>query len=220
MATECKLDGVNQDINDFNAEFMKLALKQAQNGKDSNEVPVGCVIVRDNEIVIASAHNQTNITKNATKHCEIICIEYLGSERNIYSLSDCYLYVTVEPCIMCASALKIVNVKKVFYGCSNTKFGGNGSVYSLNLSQALGFPDLCFSSSYPSIKVGGEYEQSAIKLLKTFYESGNELCPINKRARKRIKLDNHNSNNSNNKINKNNDTNTDRASNINGKRMD
>lgn len=176
-----------ESIDNFNSKYMELALKQAQIGKDSNEVPVGCIIVDDNGSVIASAHNQTNITKNATKHCEIICIEYLASKCNIYQLSNCYLYVTVEPCVMCASALKITNIKKVFYGCSNTKFGGNGSVYSLNIKDTLGFPLECFSFSYPSIKIGGKYEQLAIKLLKSFYESGNDLCPPEKRARKRLK---------------------------------
>ena len=177
----------NEDITDFKSKYMELALKQAQIGKDSNEVPVGCVIIENNEKVIASAHNQTNITKNATKHCEIICMEYLA-KHNIYELSNCYLYVTVEPCVMCASALKITNIKKVFYGCSNTKFGGNGSVYSLNIKDTLGFPLECFSFSYPSIKIGGKFEELAINLLKSFYESGNDLCPPEKRARKRIKL--------------------------------
>ena len=188
----------NKETQDFNSKFMELALKQAQIGKDSNEVPVGCVIVKNNETVIASAHNQTNITKNATRHCEIICIEYLASKHNIYELSDCYLYVTVEPCIMCASALKIINIKKVFYGCSNTKFGGNGSVYSFNTKNTFGLPIECKSFSYQSIKIGGKYEQLAIKLLKTFYESGNDLCPPEKRARKRIKLDKNNNSNSHN----------------------
>ena len=145
--------------------------------------------MNNNESVIASAHNKTNITKNGTKHCEIICIEYLASKHNIYQLSDCYLYVTVEPCVMCASALKITNIKKVFYCAANTKFGGNASVYSLNIKNTLGFPLECFSFSYLSIKIGGKYEQLAIKLLKSFYESGNDLCPPQKRARKRIKLD-------------------------------
>eukprot|EP01084_Bolivina_argentea_P215180 365300_1 len=86
----------NKDYDDFNAEYMELALKQAEIGKHSNEVPVGCVIVENNKIVIASGHNETNIRKNATKHCEIICIEYLSSKKDIYSLSNCYLYVTVE----------------------------------------------------------------------------------------------------------------------------
>ena len=152
-------------------------------------MPVGCVIVENNSKVIASAHNQTNVTGNATKHCEIVCIQELASKHSIYELTNCYLYVTVEPCIMCASALKIMNVEKVFFGCANTKFGGNGSVYSLHESESLGFPSECFLSSYPSIKIGGEYEQSAIRILKTFYESGNDSLSLEKRARKRIKLD-------------------------------
>ena len=79
------------NLSDFNSKYMELALKQAQIGKDSNEVPVGCIIVENNKKVIASAHNKTNITKNATKHCEIICIEYLASKHNIYELSNLHL---------------------------------------------------------------------------------------------------------------------------------
>ena len=180
----------NNECSDFRAEFMELALKQAEIGKKSNEVPVGCVIVENNKRIIASSHNQTNITKNATKHCEIVCIQQLASQKQIYELSNCYLYVTVEPCIMCASALKIVKIKKVFYACANTKFGGNGSVYALNEKDSLGFPSECFSFSYPSIKIGRKYEQSAINLLRTFYECGNDSLPLDKRARKRRKLNN------------------------------
>ena len=100
----------NNECSDFRAEFMELALKQAEIGKKSNEVPVGCVIVENNKRIIASSHNQTNIARNATKHCEIVCIQQLASQKQIYELSNCYLYVTVEPCIMCASALKIVKI--------------------------------------------------------------------------------------------------------------
>ena len=121
-----------KQMQDFNSKFMELAVEEAKKGRDADEVPVGCVIVENNKIIIASAHNQTNKFKNATKHCEIICIQYLSKHKNIRNLSNCYLYVTVEPCIMCASALKIMNIKKVFYGCCNNKFGGNGSIYSLN----------------------------------------------------------------------------------------
>ena len=175
------------DASDFNPKFMSLALEQAQMGKQANEVPVGCVIVEKNSKVIASAHNQTNVTGNATEHCEMVCIGDLAAKHKIYTLANCYLYVTVEPCIMCASALRIMNVHKVFYGCANTKFGGNGSVYALHKSNALGLPADCKSSGYASIRVGGEFEQSAIKILKTFYEGGNQQLPSEQRARKRRK---------------------------------
>ena len=76
--------------------------------------------------------------------------------------------MTVEPCCMCAAALSIMNIEKVFYGCQNYKFGGNGSILSLN-------------SNYQSL--GGYYANKAIQLLRNFYEGGNLALPPKKRAR-------------------------------------
>lgn len=105
---------------------MELALEQARLGLEEGEVPVGCVFVQNGEILV-SAHNETNLTKNATKHCEIVCIDKLGA-----ALHHSELYVTCEPCIMCAEALNLIRVSRVYFGCFNEKFGGNGSVLSLN----------------------------------------------------------------------------------------
>jgi tRNA-specific adenosine deaminase 2 len=98
-------------------------------------------------------------------------------------LSECTLYVTCEPCIMCAYALNLSGIKKVVYGCKNDKFGGNGSILSLHLSNP---------HQYPS--EGGVMADQAIKLFQQFYEHGNEkgmvdianglLAPENKRQRK------------------------------------
>mmetsp|Transcript_22277 Transcript_22277/g.15887 ORF Transcript_22277/g.15887 Transcript_22277/m.15887 type:complete len:130 (+) Transcript_22277:48-437(+) len=109
---------------------MQKALEQAEKALYEAEVPVGCVFV-DNKTgkIVASAHNLTNKTKNATTHCEINCIRELG---NGFDFSQCTLYVTVEPCIMCAYALNLIQIKKVVYGCDNDKFGGNASILSLH----------------------------------------------------------------------------------------
>ena len=94
------------------------------------EVPVGCVIVRDGK-VIAESHNLTVVKKNATTHCEINCMRELASQ-GIASFEGCTLYVTVEPCIMCAYALHLARIDRVVYGCDNDKFGGTGSILSLH----------------------------------------------------------------------------------------
>ncbi len=112
-------------------EFMQIALHQARVALDQGEVPVGCCIVRDGE-VIAKSHNLTVQSKNATTHCEINCIRQL-SKDNSKVLKGATLYVTVEPCIMCAYALVLAGIEKVVYGCDNDKFGGNGSVLSIHL---------------------------------------------------------------------------------------
>ena len=107
---------------------MSLALEQAQLALKAGEVPVGCVFVNEETgEVEAASHNLTNETKNATTHCEINCIRQFDGKP----MDHLTLYVTCEPCIMCAHALNIVGIKKVVFGCHNDKFGGNGSILTL-----------------------------------------------------------------------------------------
>ena len=124
-------------------EYMRVALKQAYLALKDGEVPVGCVVVWKDEI-IAKAYNHTNIESNATRHCEIVAIDRIlneidektGKKRFDKSvLKECTLYVTVEPCIMCASALNLVHFGKIYFGCHNERFGGCGSVLHLHKSR-------------------------------------------------------------------------------------
>src|ERR1700746_3083669 len=102
--------------------FMDLALKAAENAGNSGEVPIGCVIVRDHE-VIATASNHTLTDRDPTAHAEILAIrqaaEIIGSER----LVDCDLYVTLEPCTMCAGAISLARIKRLYYGAADPKGG-------------------------------------------------------------------------------------------------
>ena len=102
--------------------FMDLALKAAQNAGKAGEVPIGCVIVRNGE-VIASAGNRTLTDRDPTAHAEIVAIreaaEVLGSER----LVDCDLYVTLEPCTMCAAAISFARIRRLYYGAADPKGG-------------------------------------------------------------------------------------------------
>ena len=102
--------------------FMDLALKAAENAGKAGEVPIGCVIVRDNE-VIAAAGNRTLTDRDPTAHAEILAIrqatEVTGSER----LVDCDLYVTLEPCTMCAGAISLARIRRLYYGASDPKGG-------------------------------------------------------------------------------------------------
>ena len=102
--------------------FMDLALKAAENAAKSGEVPVGCVIVRNNEVV-ASAGNRTLTDRDPTAHAEILAIREaarrIGSER----LADCDLYVTLEPCTMCAAAISFARVRRLYYGAADPKGG-------------------------------------------------------------------------------------------------
>jgi tRNA(adenine34) deaminase len=102
--------------------FMDLALKTAENAGKSGEVPIGCVIVLNNE-VIAVAGNRTLTDRDPTAHAEILAIrratEAIGSER----LVDCDLYVTLEPCTMCAGAISFARVRRLYYGAIDPKGG-------------------------------------------------------------------------------------------------
>src|SRR6478672_13860984 len=102
--------------------FMDLALKAAETAGKSGEVPIGCVIVRDNE-VIAAAGNRTLTERDPTAHAEILAIrlaaEVIGSER----LVDCDLYVTLEPCTMCAAAISFARIRRLYYGAADPKGG-------------------------------------------------------------------------------------------------
>src|SRR5947199_10290247 len=102
--------------------FMDLALKAAENAGKSGEVPIGCVIVRDNA-VIASTANRTLTDRDPTAHAEILAIREaahkIGSER----LVDCDLYVTLEPCTMCAAAISFARVRRLYYGAADPKGG-------------------------------------------------------------------------------------------------
>jgi tRNA(adenine34) deaminase len=102
--------------------FMREALKEAQKAFEINEVPVGAVVVCKNRI-IARAHNQTEKLTDATAHAEMLAVtaaaNYLGSKY----LTECILYVTLEPCVMCAGALHWVQMQKLIYGASDIQRG-------------------------------------------------------------------------------------------------
>jgi tRNA(adenine34) deaminase len=102
--------------------FMDLALKTAQNAGKSGEVPIGCVIVRDYE-VIATAGNRTLSELDPTAHAEVLAIrqaaERIGTER----LTDCDMYVTLEPCTMCAGAISFARIRRLYYGAADPKGG-------------------------------------------------------------------------------------------------
>ena len=101
---------------------MDLALKAAEKAQEAGEVPIGCVIVRHNE-VLATAGNLTLTDRDPTAHAEILAIrkaaEIIGSER----LVDCDLYVTLEPCTMCAAAISFARVRRLYYGAADPKGG-------------------------------------------------------------------------------------------------
>ncbi|KAG0169303.1 tRNA(adenine34) deaminase [Apophysomyces sp. BC1021] len=116
----------------YDDQFMLEALEVAQEAYDNLEVPVGCVFVHDHK-VIARGRNRPNETCNATRHAEIEAIDEILKHHDRSIFHDTDLYVTVEPCVMCASALRQIGIRQVYFGCGNDKFGGNGSVFDIHL---------------------------------------------------------------------------------------
>ena len=111
-------------------KFMQEALKEAQKAYKRLEIPVGAVIVKDGQI-IAKAHNMKEEKTDTTKHAEIIAIQRASKKLNSWRLNDCEMYVTLEPCPMCAGALIQSRIKKVYIGAKDEKTGACGSVLNL-----------------------------------------------------------------------------------------
>ncbi|KAL0222896.1 hypothetical protein P9112_002286 [Eukaryota sp. TZLM1-RC] len=153
------------DAESLDLLYMQYALNVANNAMHSSEVPVGAVIVHNSSIVATGA-NRTNETKNATRHAELEAIDTILCTYPSIKFSECDLYVTLEPCIMCADALRRLNFHSVIFGAWNDKFGGCGSVLNI-LDNAR----------------GGLLKDEAIELLREFYSTGNANCPTEKRKR-------------------------------------
>ena len=153
-------------------KFMREAINVAEEALKGGETPVACVLVYDGNVV-ARGMNDTNRSLNGTRHAEFLAIAQFLEQFSASKLKETDLYVTVEPCIMCASALRQYGIRTVYYGCGNDRFGGTGSVLSIHNDTSL-------DPAYPSY--GGVFRKEAIMLLRRFYIQENENAP-NPRAK-------------------------------------
>ncbi|KOS15897.1 cytidine deaminase-like protein [Malassezia pachydermatis] len=174
--------------------WMRLALDMAQEAFDHNEVPVGCVFVQ-NGTVIAKGRNRTNELMNATRHAELEAIDEILQHRPPQSTTfgtaphacapgdnpmlNTTLYVTIEPCLMCASALRQIGIQRVVFGAGNERFGGNGTVLPIHASCAL-----VYNPPYESL--GGYLREEAIMILRQFYMTENTKAPKPKAKARRV----------------------------------
>ena len=110
--------------------FMREALRHAQKANEAGEVPVGAVIVQAGKI-IARAHNQVELLKDATAHAEMLALTQAEAAVGDWRLTECDLYVTKEPCAMCAGALVHTRIRRVIFGCTDPAAGAAGSVMNL-----------------------------------------------------------------------------------------
>ena len=141
--------------------FMDIALEQARAAAAAGEVPVGCVVVRDGA-VIASAHNRTLTDRDPTAHCEMLAIRNAAATLASERLADCDLYVTLEPCPMCAAAISFARIRRLYYGAADPKGGAveNGVRYFASPT-CHHRPDV----------YGGIAEADAAALLKDFFRA-------------------------------------------------
>ena len=142
-------------------KYMKEALKEAKKAELIDEVPIGCVIVKD-EKVIVRAHNMRETKQNPVGHAEILAIEKASKKLKSWRLDGCELYVTLEPCIMCSGAIIQSRVKTVYYGANDPKGGAFGS--SINVLDASNI------NHYPEI-VGGIMEDECSSLLSNYFKN-------------------------------------------------
>ena len=112
------------------ARWMREALRLAEAARDADEVPVGCVIVHDGRI-IARAHNQREMLRDPTAHAEMIAITQAADALDSWRLEGCTLYVTLEPCAMCAGAMVLARLDRLVYGADDPKAGAVASVFRL-----------------------------------------------------------------------------------------
>src|SRR5947209_14391600 len=116
--------------------FMREALRQAQKAYEADEVPVGAVVVRAGRI-IARAYNQVELLKDATAHAEMLALTQAEAAIGDWRLLDCDLYVTKEPCAMCAGAIVHVRLRHLIFGCADSRAGAAGSLMNLLQHPAL-----------------------------------------------------------------------------------
>ena len=140
--------------------FMRSALRLAQRAAEAGEVPVGAVAVKDG-IIIAKAWNQVELLKDATAHAEILSIGTAAGHLDNWRLDGCTLYVTLEPCPMCAGAILNSRVSRVVYGSPDTRFGGCGTTVDVIKGNAL---------KREVEVVGGVLADECLGLLKAFFQ--------------------------------------------------
>ena len=148
---------MNFDENKY--RFMSAALQEAGKALENDEVPIGAVVVFEHKI-IGRGFNQVEKLKDATAHAEMIAITAAENHIGDWRLTDCDIYVTVEPCLMCAGAILSSRIKRIFFGAFDSKFGACGSLYNVAQEGKINHKAEVFS---------GLLEQESSLLLREFF---------------------------------------------------
>ncbi|MCW8848934.1 MAG: nucleoside deaminase [Melioribacteraceae bacterium] len=141
-------------------QFMYAALQEAELAFEKDEVPIGAIVVHQNKI-IGRGHNQTQMLNDATAHAEMIAITAASNHLNSRLLENCEIYITVEPCVMCAGAILNAHIKKVHFSTFEPKYGAAGSVYNLLEKNKYNHNIEVYS---------GIYAEESKNLLQTFFQ--------------------------------------------------
>jgi tRNA(adenine34) deaminase len=155
MNEETRIDLTSDDY------FMREALRLARMAYDADEVPVGAVIVREGRI-IARAHNQVEMLRDATAHAEMLAITQAAHALGDWRLEGCSLFVTKEPCPMCAGAIALSRIARAVFGVRDDRAGGAGSVFSITSCEGL---------NHKVEVTSGVREQDARELLQSFFRA-------------------------------------------------
>ncbi len=152
-------------------KFMKAALIQAKKAAGIGEVPIGCVIVKEGKI-IARGYNRRNTDKNTLCHAEITAIKRASKAVGDWRLEDCTIYITLEPCQMCAGAIIQARMQRVVMGCMNPKAGCGGSILNL-----LEMPEF----NHQAEVTRGVLEEECSQILKSFFSALRVRVKMEKR---------------------------------------
>lgn len=115
---------------DYDERFMRIAIREAMAAEEAGDVPIGAVIVKDGQI-IGKARNQREVLQDPTAHAEIIALTQAAERMGSWRLEGCTIYVTLEPCPMCAGAMVLGRLARLVYGCTDPKTGACGSLYDI-----------------------------------------------------------------------------------------
>lgn len=147
-------------------DFMRLALDLAKKAQDKGEIPIGALIVKDGQ-VIGQGFNSPIALHDPSAHAEIVALRASGATLNNYRLTDCTLYVTIEPCVMCAGAIMHARIKRLVYGAADLKTGACGSVVNLFAERKL---------NHHTTVQGGILSQESGSLLSNFFANKRSIA--------------------------------------------
>ncbi|HEL1702646.1 TPA: tRNA adenosine(34) deaminase TadA [Streptococcus suis] len=154
--------------------FMNQALAEAKKSLEKDEIPIGCVIVKDGQI-IGRGHNAREELNQAIMHAEVMAIQEANRVEGNWRLLDSTLFVTIEPCVMCSGAIGLARIPQVIYGATNKKFGAAGSLYDILTDQRLNH----------RVEVEkGILEESCAQIMQDFFRQRREKQKAEKEALK------------------------------------